>query len=60
MTRRSWYLARDVCDDFTACVAEIRARTGMPKHDIVAALLRAAVSQAESVVEQFKHLPPPD
>ncbi|MFE0458532.1 hypothetical protein ACFW1A_04615 [Kitasatospora sp. NPDC058965] len=59
MTRRSWYLDREVCESFSACVAEIHRRTGAPKHDIVAALLTAAIEHSGTVAEQFDRVPEP-
>ncbi|MFB8044174.1 hypothetical protein ACFC8F_23170 [Streptomyces hydrogenans] len=49
MTRRSWYLKTSSADEFQAAVDDIHHATRVPKHEVVAALLEAAVAQRERV-----------
>lgn len=49
MTRRSWYTKATAADAFQAAVDDIHHSTRVPKHEVVAALLEAAVAQAERV-----------
>ncbi|WP_433860096.1 hypothetical protein [Streptomyces kronopolitis] len=48
-TRRSWYTSSDAADLFQVAVDDIHHATRVPKHEVVAALLEAAVGQAERV-----------
>jgi len=48
-TRRSWYTSAAAADSFQAAVDDIHHYTRLPKHLVVAALLEAAVSQADRV-----------
>lgn len=56
MTRRSWYTSEASADAFSDAVDEIHYATRVPKHEVVAALLRAAVAQAPQV-EKDLHAP---
>ncbi|AZK98792.1 MULTISPECIES: hypothetical protein [Streptomyces] len=49
MTRRSWYTRSAVADAFQAAVDDIHHSTRAPKHEVVAALLEAAVGQSARV-----------
>ncbi|WP_151775799.1 hypothetical protein [Streptomyces abyssomicinicus] len=49
MTRRSWYTEASVADAFQRAVDDIHHSTRVPKHEVVAALLEAAVAQADRV-----------
>ncbi|MGW1008194.1 hypothetical protein [Streptomyces sp. NPDC002520] len=49
MTRRSWYTKTTAADAFQAAVDDIHHSTRVPKHEVVAALLEAAVAQSERV-----------
>ncbi len=49
MTRRSWYTNTAAADAFQAVVDDIHHSTRVPKHEVVAALLDAAVGQSERV-----------
>ncbi|MGW1364850.1 hypothetical protein ACWCQP_46545, partial [Streptomyces chartreusis] len=49
MTRRSWYMKTTAADAFQAAVDDIHHSTRVPKHEVVAALLEAAVAQADRV-----------
>lgn len=48
-TRRSWYTSAAAADAFQAAVDDIHHATRLPKHEVVAALLQAAVEQAAKV-----------
>ncbi|MFH9426399.1 hypothetical protein [Streptomyces sp. NPDC017529] len=49
MTRRSWYTKTAAADAFQKAVDDIHFSTRVPKHEVVAALLEAAVGQADRV-----------
>jgi hypothetical protein len=49
MTRRSWYVKTAAADAFQEAVDDIHHSTRVPKHEVVAALLEAAVGQTERV-----------
>ncbi|MGW1870411.1 hypothetical protein ACWCPS_33305 [Streptomyces mauvecolor] len=49
MTRRSWYVPTDTGDAFQRAVDDIHHATRAPKHEVVAALMEAAVAQAARV-----------
>jgi hypothetical protein len=49
MTRRSWYTKTSAADAFQVAVDDIHHSTRVPKHEVVAALMEAAVAQAERV-----------
>lgn len=49
MTRRSWYTEAAAADAFQKAVDDIHHSTRVPKHEVVAALLAAAVAQADRV-----------
>lgn len=53
MTRRSWYTATAAADAFQAAVDDLHHHTRVPKHEVVAALLRAAAEQAPKVEKQL-------
>lgn len=53
-TRRSWYTSTTAADAFQAAVDDLHHATRVPKHEVVAALLRAAVEQAPKV-EKILH-----
>jgi hypothetical protein len=48
-TRRSWYVSIAAADAFQATVDDIHHATRVPKHEVVAALLEAAVAQSDRV-----------
>jgi len=48
-TRRSWYTSVSSADAFQAAVDDIHHATRVPKHEVVAALLEAAVAQSDRV-----------
>jgi hypothetical protein len=48
-TRRSWYTSVAAADAFQAAVDDIHHATRVPKHEVVAALLEAAVAQSDRV-----------
>ena len=52
-TRRSWYTSVTAADAFQAAVDDIHHITRVPKHLVVAALLDAAVGQADKVQRQL-------
>lgn len=54
MTRRSWYTRTAVADSFQAAVDDIHHATRVPKHEVVAALLEAAVAQAGRVQQTLE------
>ena len=49
MTRRSWYVKTAAADAFQKAVDDIHHSTRVPKHEVVAALLEAAVGQTDRV-----------
>lgn len=49
MTRRSWYVQTYTADAFQRAVDDIHHATRAPKHEVVAALMEAAVAQASRV-----------
>ncbi|MFJ6473912.1 hypothetical protein ACIQJ8_35765 [Streptomyces globisporus] len=49
MTRRSWYTRATAADAFQAAVDDIHHATRAPKHEVVAALLEAAVKESDRV-----------
>jgi hypothetical protein len=49
MTRRSWYTSTAAADAFSDVVEDLFHATRVPKHEVVAALLRAAVAQAPQI-----------
>jgi hypothetical protein len=53
MTRRSWYTDTETADAFAAAVDDIHHSTRAPKHEVVSALLRAAVDQADQVQDSL-------
>ena len=59
MTRRSWYTKTAAADAFQAAVDDIHHSTRVPKHEVVAALLEAAVGQADRVQRKLgkSHIP---
>jgi hypothetical protein len=57
-TRRSWYTSTAVADAFSAAVDDIHHRTRVPKHQVVAALLAAAVDQAPAVERDLSRVRP--
>ncbi|MFG3223091.1 hypothetical protein [Streptomyces sp. NPDC048185] len=52
-TRRSWYTSAAAADAFQAVVDDIHHATRVPKHEVVAALLEAAVEQAPAVEKRL-------
>ncbi|MFI2207658.1 hypothetical protein ACH47Z_44855 [Streptomyces sp. NPDC020192] len=52
-TRRSWYTSAAAADAFQAVVDDIHHATRVPKHEVVAALLQAAVEQAPKVEKKL-------
>lgn len=52
-TRRSWYTSAEAADAFQAVVDDIHHATRVPKHEVVAALLQAAVEQAPKVEKKL-------
>ncbi|NUK93994.1 hypothetical protein HRW16_19580 [Streptomyces lunaelactis] len=52
-TRRSWYTSAAAADAFQAVVDDIHHATRVPKHEVVAALLQAAVEQAPKVEKRL-------
>lgn len=52
-TRRSWYTSAAAADAFQAAVDDIHHATRVPKHEVVAALLQAAVEQAPKVEKKL-------
>ncbi|MFK0113979.1 hypothetical protein [Streptomyces sp. NPDC091217] len=57
-TRRSWYTSADAADAFQAAVDDIHHATRVPKHEVVAALLKAAVEQAPKVEKRLGGVAP--
>ncbi|WP_097870344.1 hypothetical protein [Streptomyces sp. rh34] len=55
MTRRSWYTRTTAADAFQAVVDDIHHATRTPKHEVVAALLEAAVKQSDRVRNKLSH-----
>lgn len=55
MTRRSWYVEQTAADALSAAVDDIHFATRAPKHEVLAALIRAAVAQAEAVKAELSH-----
>lgn len=52
-TRRSWYTSAQAADAFQAAVDDLHHHTRVPKHEVVAALLKAAVEQAPKVEQRL-------
>jgi hypothetical protein len=59
MTRRSWYITTGTADLFQKAVDDIHHSTRVPKHEVVAALLEAAVGQSERVQRKLSKERPP-
>jgi hypothetical protein len=57
-TRRSWYTSTEAADAFTAAVDDIHHATRVPKHEVVAALMKAAVARASDVEKQLARIAP--
>jgi hypothetical protein len=57
MTRRSWYVKASAADAFQAAVDDIHHATRVPKHEVLAALLEAAVGQSERVQRKLGKVP---
>ncbi|MGW7711594.1 hypothetical protein [Streptomyces sp. NPDC054771] len=55
MTRRSWYTRAAAVDAFQQTVDDIHHATRTPKHEVVAALLEAAVGQSDRVRRSLSH-----
>ncbi|MFB6955381.1 hypothetical protein ACFCXP_37690 [Streptomyces niveus] len=53
MTRRSWYTSVAATDAFGKAVEDIHHETRTPKHEVVAALMQAAVDQAPRVAKRL-------
>jgi hypothetical protein len=53
MTRRSWYTSTAAADAFQTAVDDLHHHTRVPKHEVVAALLRAAIEQAPKVEQKL-------
>ncbi|MDX3516105.1 hypothetical protein PV755_45670 [Streptomyces caniscabiei] len=53
-TRRSWYTSTAAADAFQAAVDDLHHATRVPKHEVVAALLQAAVEQAPKVERKLQ------
>ncbi|MFD8851849.1 hypothetical protein [Streptomyces sp. NPDC059604] len=54
MTRRSWYTRTEAVDALAAAVDDIHHNTRIPKHEVVAALMEAAVAQAPKVEAKLR------
>lgn len=52
-TRRSWYTSTAAADAFTDVVDDIHHATRVPKHQVVAALMEAAVERREHVEKRL-------
>lgn len=52
-TRRSWYTSVVAADAFQRAVDDLHHATRVPKHEVVAALLQAAIEQAPKVEKQL-------
>lgn len=52
-TRRSWYTSTSAADAFTAVVDDIHHATRIPKHEVVAALMEAAVERRDQVEKRL-------
>ncbi|MFJ3699658.1 hypothetical protein ACIPW9_37000 [Streptomyces sp. NPDC090052] len=55
MTRRSWYTKTAAAEAFQEAVDNIHHATRTPKHEVVAALLEAAVAQSDRVRSELSH-----
>lgn len=58
MTRRSWYVTAAAADAFQAAVDDIHHSTRVPKHEVLAALLEAAVGQSDRVERKLTKVRP--
>ena len=52
-TRRSWYTSTAAADAFTKVVDDIHFETRVPKHEVVAALMAAAVERRDQVTKRL-------
>lgn len=53
MTRRSWYVERDVADAVQAAVDDIHFSTRVPKNVVLSRLLQEAVAHADEVAKNL-------
>lgn len=54
MTRRSWYTRVEAVEALAAAVDDIHFATRVPKYEVVAALMEAAVAQAPKVQAKLR------
>jgi len=54
MDRRSWYMPRASAEALAALVEDLHYETRRPKHEVLAAVVAAALGQKEAVLRQLE------